>query len=314
MKKHLTVVLCCFCVLFVNAQKQIVVDKGGHGDYATVQAAIDAVPENNTTPIVIEIKNGTYKERVTIAATKRFITLHGENKNKTILTYDNHTGLVLPNGDTVNTYTSASMFVYADNFAATDITVQNNAGFNAGQAVALDVRADKATFVNCNIVGFQDVLFCNKPGARQYYKDCFIEGTTDFIFGPSTCIFQNCLINSKKNSHVTAASTPQESAYGFVFFNCTLTADNNVDKVSLGRPWRPYASVTYINCKMDKHILPEGWNNWKNPANELTARFAEYKSTGAGANISQRAKWSKQLTDEDAKQFTMQHIFGDWKP
>ncbi|RZL98070.1 MAG: pectin esterase, partial [Pedobacter sp.] len=142
----------------------------------------------------------------------------------------------------------------------------------------------------------------------------YIEGTTDFIFGAATAVFQNCHIHSKKNSHVTAASTNSIIPFGFVFFSCRLTADSNVNKVSLGRPWAPTASVAYINCEMGAHILPEGWSNWKNPANEATARYAEYKSTGPGANPSNRVAWSKQLDEETVKKLTPANILGDWKP
>ena len=165
------------------------------------------------------------------------------------------------------------------------------------------------------MTGNQDVLFLSSAGTRQYFKDCYIEGTTDFIFGAATAVFQDCHIHSKKNSHVTAASTPATVPFGFVFFNCRLTAsDSTVNKVSLGRPWRPAASVTYLNCRMDSHIIPGGWNNWNKPANEATARFAEYKSTGPGSNPSSRYKWTRQLTDEEACQITPEKILGDWKP
>jgi len=145
-----------------------------------------------------------------------------------------------------------------------------------------------------------------------FFRDCYIEGTTDFIFGAATAVFMNCHIHSKKNSHVTAASTNSIIPYGFVFMNCTLTADSTINKVSLGRPWSPTASVTYINCRLGKHIIPEGWNNWKNPANEATARYAEYNSTGDGANPEARVKWSRQLTKEEAEKFTLKNILGTW--
>ena len=164
------------------------------------------------------------------------------------------------------------------------------------------------------MTGFQDVLFLSGSGVKHYFKDCYIEGTTDFIFGAATAVFEDCHIHSKKNSHVTAASTNGIIPFGFVFFNCRLTSDSTVNKVSLGRPWSPTASVTYLNCWMGKHIIPEGWNNWRNPANEATARYAEYKSTGPGANPAARVKWAKQLTEEEAKRFTLKNILGEWKP
>lgn len=290
----------------------ITVAKDGTGNVKTIQQAFDKVPVNNKKPFIIFVKKGIYKERLVLDTRKDFVTLIGEDKDSTILTYNNHAGLRLPNGDTINTWTSASFFVYANNFTAKNITFENNAGFTAGQAVAVDIIGDRAAFFNCNLKGFQDVLFCRGQGMKQYFKNCYIEGTTDFIFGASTALFENCFIHSKKNSHVTAASTPREIPFGFVFINCKLTADSNINKVSLGRPWQPNAAVAYINCEIGKHIVPEGWNNWKNPTNEKTARYAEYKNYGLGGNIENRVSWSKQLTDEEVKQYKIENILGKW--
>ena len=294
--------------------EKIIVAKDGSGNYTSVQEAFTAIPLGNKKPITIFIKKGIYKERLVLDSLKNFVTMLGEDKNETVLTFDNHQGTILSNGDTVNTWTSASFFIYASHFKAENITFENNAGFTAGQAVAVFASGDQLSFFNCRFVGFQDVLFCSNAGSRQYYKDCYIEGTTDFIFGAATAVFQNCHIHSKKKSHVTAASTPKEIKYGFVFFDCKLTGDSGLNGVSLGRPWRPFASVTYIRCEIGDHIFPEGWNNWRNPDNEKTARYAEYKDFGVGANIEGRAKWAKQLSDEEAKDYTLKNIFGDWNP
>jgi pectinesterase len=297
-----------------TAQQRITVAKDGSGQYNSVQAALDAVPEGNAKTITIYIKKGIYKEVVVVDARKSFITLIGEDKEKTILTFDNHAGTRLPNGDTLNTWTCSSFFIYGNDFHAENITFENNAGFTAGQAVALRIEGNRASFKNCRMVGNQDVLFLSGSGVKHFFKDCYIEGTTDFIFGAATAVFKDCHIHSRKNSHVTAASTNSIIPFGFVFFDCKLTSDSNINKVSLGRPWSPTASVTYIRCWMDKHIVPEGWNNWKNPANEATARYAEYNSSGPGANPAARVPWSKQLTEEDLKKYTLEKILGDWKP
>jgi pectinesterase len=297
-----------------TAQKKIIVAQDGSGNYKTVQAALDAIPSNSSKPVTIHIKKGVYKEVITVDATKSFITLKGEDAASTILTFNNHAGTKLANGDTLNTWTCASTFIYGNDFHAEDITFENNAGFTAGQAVALRIEGNRASFNNCRITGNQDVLFLSGSGVKHYFKDCYIEGTTDFIFGAATAVFKDCHIHSKKNSHVTAASTNSIIPFGFVFFNCKLTADSNINKVSLGRPWSPTASVTYINCWLGGHIIPEGWNNWKNPANEATARYAEYKSTGPGADPEKRVKWAKQLTDEEAAKYTLKNILGDWDP
>jgi pectinesterase len=280
-----------------HSQKRIVVSQDGKGNYKTVQAALDGIPAGNNTPVKIFIKNGIYKEVVVVDARKNFVTLMGEDKDKTILIFNNHAGTRLENGDTLNTWTCASFFVYGNDFHA-----------------ELRVEGNRASFKNCKMIGNQDVLFLSGSGVKHYFSDCYIEGTTDFIFGASTAVFQTCHIHSKKNSHVTAASTNSIIPYGFVFFDCKFTADSNINKVSLGRPWSPAASVTYINCWMGKHIIAGGWDNWKNPANEATARFAEYHSTGPGANPEARVKWSRQLTDEEEKKYTIKNILGSWEP
>lgn len=309
----LSLLLICLSASCIAQTKKIIVAQDGSGEHASVQAAFDAVPVGNTKPIIIFVKKGVYKERLVLDTRKDFVTLVGEDKMNTILTYDNHAGMRLPNGDTINTWTSASFFIYANDFSAENISFENNAGFTAGQAVAVFANGDRLKFTNCRFTGFQDVLFCSGPGSRQYYKDCYIEGTTDFIFGPATAVFQNCHIHSKKNSHVTAASTPREVKYGFVFFDCKLTADEKTNKVSLGRPWTPYASVTYIRCEMAAHIIAEGWNNWRNAANEATVRYAEFGSTGAGAPMEKRVGWIKQLSKQEAEAITLKKVFGDWK-
>lgn len=298
----------------VAAISKMIVAKDGSGNFTSLQAALDAIPSGNKNSVNVYIKKGVYHEVVVVDARKSNVHLIGEDTANTIITFNNHAGTLLPNGDTLNTWTCASFFVYGNDFHAENITFQNNAGFNAGQAVALRVEGNRASFSNCRMLGFQDVLFLSGSGVKHFFKNCYIEGTTDFIFGAATAVFKNCHIHSKKNSHVTAASTNSIIPYGFVFFDCTLTADTSIHKVSLGRPWSPTASVTYINCWLGNHIIPEGWNNWKNPSNESTARFSEYNSSGPGGVKDNRVKWSKQLNDEAAKQFTLKNIFGNWNP
>lgn len=305
---------CCYCYMANAEQKCIVVAKDGSGNYITIQDAFNAIPCNNTEPIIILVKKGIYIERLILDSGKQYITLKGENSNDVLITYNNHSGLHLANGDTINTWTSASFFIYANHFTAENIHFENNAGFHAGQAVALFVYADCVTFYHCAITGFQDVLFCSGPGSRQYYRNCYIEGTTDFIFGAATAVFDSCTIFSKKNSHITAASTPKEVPFGFVFRNCKLLADSSLHKVSLGRPWQPYASVTYLHCYEDAHIIPVGWNNWNSAANEKTARFAEFQNFGPGAMPEKRYPWIKKLIQQEAAQFNLKNIFGSWYP
>jgi pectinesterase len=277
-------------------------------DYPTIQAAFDAAKPNT----IIYIKPGTYREKIQIDSTKDSITLVGEGY--VILTYDDHPGKVNAQGDSINTRNSYSFRILANNFTAKNITFRNDAGFSAGQAVAVESDGDRAVFLHCSIIGNQDILFLNSDKSRQYYKDCYIEGTTDFIFGAATTWFEHCHIHSKKNSHVTAASTPQEHNFGFVFDSCTLTGDTALNRVSLGRPWRPYASVTYLHCWLGKHILPDGWANWNNTESYKTARYAEYDNSGPGANPGARVPWSRQLSATEAAAITPKKIFGDWNP
>jgi len=287
----------------------LVVAADGSGQFRTVQAAIDAAPSQSARPVVIRLKPGVYHEKVVVPATKPHLVLRGDDAARTVITYADHVGA---NG--ISTPTSYSVLVRANDFAAENVTFENAAGYTAGQAVALHVEADRATFRHCRLVGNQDVLFLALGGTRQYFRDCYIEGTTDFIFGASTAVFGHCVIKSKKNSFVTAASTPAGQAYGFVFLDCKLAADTALaKKVYLGRPWRPNAKVVYLGCKLGDHIVPAGWDNWKNPDNEKTAYYAEYRSTGPGANPTGRVPWAHQLTAQEAKQYTLKRILRDWE-
>lgn len=309
------IVCCVFVVncLFSAAQsKQLIVAQDGSGNYTTVQAALNAVPKNNKTPITIYIKPGIYKEKLYLDSTRKGVHLEGADKFTTILTYDDHTGKVSPNGDSINTRSSYSFLIAADDFSANNITFQNDAGFTAGQAVAAEVRGDKAVFTNCRFVGNQDVLFTNSERSRQYYFNCYIEGTTDFIFGSATAWFEHCHIHSKKNSHVTAASTPKDHPYGYVFNDCVLTGDTSLHSVSLGRPWRPYASVTYLHCYLGPHFKTEGWSNWNTTDNYKTTRYSEYQNYGPGAGLAGRVTWSQQLTAEQAMQYNQKNVLGGW--
>lgn len=294
--------------------KEIIVAQDGSGNYKTVQAAIDAVPANNKKPVIIIIKKGIYKEKILIDSLRPFITLAGEDKLNTILTYNDHTGKVAPNRDTINTRTSWSFKIVADNFTAKDITFQNDAGFTAGQAVAVESNGDKAIFKNCRFIGNQDVLFANSDRSRQYYENCYIEGTTDFIFGSSTVWFEKCRIYSKKNSHITAASTPKEKEFGFVFNWCELDGDSSLHSVSLGRPWRPYSAVAYLHCYIGQHIKAEGWSVWNNNNNHLNSRYAEFSNFGPSSKPEGRVKWAKQLTAEEAKKYTIINVLRGWNP
>ena len=291
-----------------------VVAQNGSGNFTTIQAAFNAVPTGNSQPIMIYVKAGIYKEKLHIDAGKNHVSLIGQGAANTILTFNDHTGKVSPHGDTINTRTSHSVYIAADDFYAQGIGFENNSGFNAGQAVAAEVQGNRCVFYQCSFTGFQDVLFLNNDNSLQYYRDCYIEGTTDFIFGSATAWFEHCTIRSKKNSHITAASTPQNHNYGFVFNQCTLLADSGLNRVSLGRPWRPYACVAYLRCTIGAHIMPEGWSNWNKTDNYLTTRFAEYQNNGPGAQTAARVTWAKQLSTAQAAQITVTNVLNNWNP
>ena len=293
---------------------RLIVAQDGTGDFKTIQEAFNAIENNREKRTTVYVKEGVYKEKLFLDSNKRNVQLLSDDKFKTIITYDDHTGKVAPNGDTINTRTSWTFLNRSDNFLAYNITFQNDAGYTAGQAVAVESDGDKATFMDCRFIGNQDVLFLNNEKSRQYFWKCYIEGTTDFIFGSATAWFDSCEIYSKKNSHITAASTPQNKEWGFVFNACKLTGDTSLHNVSLGRPWRPYAAVVYMNCYIGPHIKPEGWSNWNNTENYKTTRYAEYKNYGPSSDPTKRVSWSRQLTDEEAKAYDLKKYRESWYP
>lgn len=275
----------------------LVVAKDGSGDFFTVQEAINAVPDyRKNARTTILIKEGSYKEKVIIPASKNAVSLIGQGEVK--ITYDDYASKPNIFGENKGTSGSSSCYIYAPDFYAENITFENTSG-PVGQAVACFVSADRAYFKKCRFLGFQDTLYTYGKGCRQYYDECYIEGTVDFIFGWSTAVFNRCHIHSIGNGYITAPSTDKGQKYGYVFYNCEITANSDVDKVYLSRPWRPYAQAVFIQCNMGKHILPEGWDNWRNKNNEKTVFYAEYKSKGEGANPGKRVAYSKQLKNTE---------------
>ncbi len=270
-----------------------VVAKDGSGDFFSVQEAINAVPDfRKNVRTTILVKRGVYKEKIVIPASKINLSLTGEDG--AVLSYDDYADKLNRFGEKTGTSGSASCYIYAPDFYAENLTFENTSG-PVGQAVACFVSADRAYFKNCRFLGWQDTLYTYGKGCRQYYEDCYIEGTVDFIFGWSTAVFNRCHIHSKTKGYVTAPSTDQGQKYGYVFYDCRLTADEGVTDVYLSRPWRPYAQAVFVRCDLGGHILPAGWNNWGKESNEKTAFYAEYQSRGAGANPQARAPFSHQL-------------------
>jgi pectinesterase len=310
------IVLCAlfFFSILIHAQKyDFTVAQDGSGDFKTVQEAINAVPDMRVNRTFILIKAGIYKEKLTLPATKTNVSFIGEDVTKTVLTYDDFASHKNRFGENIGTSGSSSFFIYGDGFTAENITLENSAGA-VGQAVAVRIDGDKVSFFNCRFLGFQDTLYPHGENSRHYFKNCYIEGTVDYIFGFSTVLFDNCTLFCKRGGYVTAASTPQNKQYGFVFRNCKITGSAPDSSFCLGRPWRPYAKVVFLECEMSAVIHPEGWNNWGKTENEKTAFYAEYKSKGVGANQPKRAVWSHQLTTEEAKLYTTANILGDWNP
>jgi pectinesterase len=314
MKIKLLLFLCCTS-FFIKAQNKydFIVAQDGTGNFRTVQEAINAVPDFRKLTTTIYIKNGIYKEKLNLSASKQMIKLIGESVDKTILTYDDWAQKKNTFGEEKGTSGSSSFYIYGTQFTAENITFQNTAG-PVGQAVALFVAGDKAKFINCKILGFQDTLYTYGYGSRQYFYKCYIEGTVDFIFGSATAVFDECEIFCKKGGYVTASSSPDTSRYGYVFLNSKITGDAPKNSFYLGRPWRPYAKAVFINCYLGDIVKPEGWYNWGKKSNEQTAFYAEYKSTGPGANPKLRVPWSHQLDQNIIKKYNLLDILNGWDP
>ena len=298
----------------------LVVSRDGTGEFRTIDEAIEVCRAFMDYTKVIYVKKGVYKEKLIIPSWLTNITICGEDRDNTIITWDDHANIKMPvggldseaavKGKPMGTFRTYTLKVQGSYITLKDITIENNAA-KLGQAVALHTEGDHILVQNCRLLGNQDTVYTGVGGTRVAFYDCYIEGTTDFIFGSSIAWFQNCEIHSKANSYITAASTPAGQKYGYVFYKCRLTADKDVDKVYLGRPWRPFAATIFMDCELGKHIRPEGWHNWNNAKNEETARYAEYGNKGEGASTKNRVKWSKQLTKKEAAEVTLLDAFGE---
>lgn len=294
----------------------IFVARDGTGEFRTLSEAIEVCRAFMDYTKVIYVKKGLYKEKVIVPQWLTNIEIVGEDRDETIITYDDHANIKMPGTDRgMGTFRSYTMRVEGNGITFKNITIENNAA-QLGQAVALHTEGDRLTFINCRLLGNQDTIYTGTAGTRLYFKDCYIDGTTDFIFGPSTAWFENCTIHSKRNSYVTAASTPKDVKYGYVFNNCRLTADPGVTKVYLGRPWRDYGYTLFMNCELGAHIRPEGWHPWQKERMN-TARYLEYNNRGEGAKTDKRASWSRRLTKKEAAEVTPASVFtinDTWTP
>lgn len=321
----------------LHAQKNktvydIVVAVDGSGNYTKVQDAFNAVPDNNTKQTIIFIKPGTYKEKLKLTKNKK-VKLIGESYKTTILSFDDYAEIA---GGTSKSF---SVLIEADDFFAENITFENTISSElpqykkGGQAVALMVNGDRVIFHNCKMSGFQDTFYL-KANKRSYIKDCIIDGTTDFIFGSGIALFENCVIQCRKDSYITAGNHEAgKSKYGFVFKDCVIMKYPNsvISKVSLGRPWGAGANTVFIHSYEESIIISEGWSIWsKDPENKAydnwkTSFYAEYDCYGPGSNTDNRISWSRQLKKTEASEYTKEKIFaantttannleGDWNP
>jgi pectinesterase len=292
----------------------IVVAQDGSGQFRTVQEAVMSVPAGTPEqPVVIHIKPGVYKELVYVQHEKRCFRLVGDDAATTVLTFGLHANMVGLDGKPIGTFRTPSTVIDADDFVAENITFENSAG-PVGQALAIRVDGDRATFRRCRFLGWQDTVFLNR--GRQYFEDCYIEGHVDFIFGGATAWFERCRIHCRRDGYITAASTPVDAVHGFVFARCRVTGEPGV-KTYLGRPWRAYSAVTFLETDMSDVVRNEGWDNWKLPEREKTSRYREYGSTGAGSRPGARVPWSRQLTAAEAKALTAGAVLGGpdrWNP
>lgn len=313
MKKYIV-----FLLLFVglNAYSQdnyaIIVDRNGTGHFRNIQQAIDSVRAFNPAGrVTIFIKKGYYKEKLNLPTHVCNVRLLGEDKFQTIINYDDHANI-----NKMGTFRTSTFKISGNDITLENLTVENTAA-QLGQAVALHVEGDRVIFKNCRFLGNQDTIYTGRENMRQYFLNCYIEGTTDFIFGPSTAWFEQCEILCKKDSYITAASTAQNIKYGYIFNNCTIKLSDDVTKMYLGRPWRAYAMTVFMNCELPQGIIASGWDNWRNPENEKTARYAEYNNRGKGANTKMRVSWAKQLTPSEAALITPENVlkgYDHWNP
>lgn len=320
------------------SQSSIVIEvsKEKENSFKTLGEAIIAAKKYKGTPVTIHLEKGIYKEKCIIK--QDHITLEGDETFNTIITYDDYALQIMEDEEKRGTFRTPTLFIDADDFTARNLTFENSSGpgTKVGQALALYVDGDRMTFEHCRLLGGQDTLFTaplpitpfEKNGfrgpkefeprkhGRHYYKDCYICGDVDFIFGGATAFFEHCEIFSNDlgqevNGYVTAPSTAVDVP-GYVFDQCRFTSNCAKGTVYLGRPWREYAKVTIMNSEIGAHIKEEGWHDWGKTQARETIQFAEYNNFGEGANVKGRPSWVKILTEEEAKQFIKENILGDW--
>ena len=317
-------ILCSLFALRAFAGEPVyTVDCNGGGDFRTVQECFDALPPKPDGWRTVRILPGTYREKVTLDVYKHGLGIVGPGAAEQVpIAWDDHTGKVV-DGHEMTTYDTWTMSLQADDVVLEGVTVENDAG-RVGQAVALETRGDRIWIDGCRLVGDQDTFFTKGYVSRVYVTDSRIEGTTDFIFGPSIVLFDRCRIHAKSDSFITAASTTERNLYGYVFRDCRVTAADGVTRVYLGRPWKSTARTVWIRCELPAAIRPEGWRDWHDAVRKGDVYYAEYGCTGPGADRSGRVAWSRELTGDEAAAYTPERIFAkktgseafrdDWLP
>ena len=299
-----------------RATPDAIVAADGSGQHTSIQAAINAAPPGRTaaSPWVILVQPGRYEEIVYVQREKVHVKLVGADPQTTVLTGSLHANMTGPDGKPIGTFRTPTLYIDADDFTVENLTIENAAG-PVGQALAVRVDGDRVAFRRCRFLGHQDTILVNR--GRHYFEACEIVGTTDFIFGGATAYFRNCELVCLANSYITAASTPENNLHGLVFERCRIRGAQPEVRVYLGRPWRDFAAVTFLNCEMSNVVRPEGWHNWSRPEREKTARYTEYGNTGTGADRSGRVAWSRMLSDHEARSLTPATVLSrpdGWQP
>lgn len=315
---------------------RITVRQDGTGMTTTITEAIELAAEHPRVPVEIMIGAGKYREKLLL--TRNAVTLIGE-EGRTVITGDDAALTLLPEeGRKRGTFRTQTVFLDGADITVKGITFENTAGFGAkvGQALAVYADGARLRFFDCRFLGRQDTLFTaplppteveaggflgpkeHAPRSRsvQYYEDCYIEGDVDFIFGGATAFFERCEIhslsrNQEVNGYITAASTPEEQAFGYVFDHCRFTSDCAPETVYLGRPWRNFAKVAILHSELGAHIKREGWHDWNKEEAHTGTYFAEYGNTGPGADCSARVAWCHPLTEKEAASYTKKQVIGE---
>lgn len=339
----------------------IYVNMEGHTpNFPTVTAALESIPYSQKDdifpapaveipPVVIHIGKGVYREKIVVTRPNVTFLGEGESRRDVVLVYGDYGREIMPDGIKRGTFRTATVRIDAQDFKASHLTFQNDAGYGykVGQALALYTDGDRCYIEDCDLIGSQDTLFTAplpekevEPGGfrgpgefrprtmtRQMFKNCYLQGDVDFLFGSAIVYFEDCEIFSKlpegkelpedpaaevTYGYVTAASTPEAEPFGYVLKNCRLTSDCPAHTVYLGRPWREFAKTVYLNCELGEHIHPLGWKDWGKTHGHFY--YGEYQSFGPGANPDARADFSHQLTEEEAKAYTVENVLKGWKP